>query len=780
MYEYPVKNVSVMMRKKDHWVNATHILKVANFDKPQRTRILERDVQKGVHEKVQGGYGKYQGTWVPLDRARQIAGLYDVLGDLEPLFGFEPGSESPPQLPRGRPKPAAPRAPAGGAGGAAGVAAGRGGGDWAAMHSPTLQRASMGGAGAPGAAGELKRKRGRPPTRRLTPPPQVAAPRAPVARNDYAPDSASVSSRSSSPSDFMSDSDIDAALADGSRPYRKQHQPQTLATTPGSAGRYYQRSQLSTPTTAHTAQFAAPQSQQQRAAEADATSEYNNKLLDYFMTPDDDTVPEVLVHPPPGFKINQVIDDEGHTAFHWACAMGHLKIIEILLNAGADTLAENNLGHTPLIRAIMFTNNFDRRTFPKVVDLLRSTLFHMDTEKRTLFHHIAATTSSRSKLASARYYTEIALAKISESQGMQVVADFINRQDANGDTALHIAARNGAKKCVKVLLSYQAVTNIVNAHGRTAKEYIDEYEAQKYQARGDHGMHGVFKSSSSPNNNMDAVYMDSSSGRAPPGVQANGPGATAAPNGYGQQKYLLHATPGHNTQSSFYGGGATADGSGSGHAVHHAYPTVGTPHVSEAAIQASQRVAPAIANLLEELANAYDTELKDKDADVEQVRQLLENVKQDIAATESAIPELQKRFGDESQASAKLHASNELVKTRAVQLRKLIERSQARDLAMIVQEEEAKVKDEIQRQMQAGEEFSPKEVMALARELIALQGRRKKYADEVMELCANAGVGEKISEYRRLLAQSCNLQPDEIDMLLDSITEELAERADDE
>lgn len=50
-----------MRRRADDWINATHILKVAGFDKPARTRILEREVQKGVHEKVQGGYGKYQG-----------------------------------------------------------------------------------------------------------------------------------------------------------------------------------------------------------------------------------------------------------------------------------------------------------------------------------------------------------------------------------------------------------------------------------------------------------------------------------------------------------------------------------------------------------------------------------------------------------------------------------------------------------------------------------------------------------------------------------------------
>ena len=50
-----------MRRRQDDYINATHILKVAGLDKPARTRQLEREVQKGIHEKVQGGYGKYQG-----------------------------------------------------------------------------------------------------------------------------------------------------------------------------------------------------------------------------------------------------------------------------------------------------------------------------------------------------------------------------------------------------------------------------------------------------------------------------------------------------------------------------------------------------------------------------------------------------------------------------------------------------------------------------------------------------------------------------------------------
>ena len=62
VYEHTIEGSHVMRRRADDWINATHILKVAGYDKPARTRILEREVQKGVHEKVQGGYGKYQGV----------------------------------------------------------------------------------------------------------------------------------------------------------------------------------------------------------------------------------------------------------------------------------------------------------------------------------------------------------------------------------------------------------------------------------------------------------------------------------------------------------------------------------------------------------------------------------------------------------------------------------------------------------------------------------------------------------------------------------------------
>jgi regulatory protein SWI6 len=61
--EMMCRNVAVMRRQKDSFLNATQILKVANIDKGKRTKILEKEILNKEHEKVQGGYGKYQGTW---------------------------------------------------------------------------------------------------------------------------------------------------------------------------------------------------------------------------------------------------------------------------------------------------------------------------------------------------------------------------------------------------------------------------------------------------------------------------------------------------------------------------------------------------------------------------------------------------------------------------------------------------------------------------------------------------------------------------------------------
>lgn len=103
VFEFVTSEGPIMRRKLDSWINATHILKIARFPKAKRTRILEKDVQTGIHEKVQGGYGKYQGTYVPLDVGAQIARTFGVYEALQPIFEFvyiEGKSETPPPAPK--------------------------------------------------------------------------------------------------------------------------------------------------------------------------------------------------------------------------------------------------------------------------------------------------------------------------------------------------------------------------------------------------------------------------------------------------------------------------------------------------------------------------------------------------------------------------------------------------------------------------------------------------------------------------------------------------------
>jgi hypothetical protein len=54
VYELTIGDVAVMRRKSDDFINATHMMKAAGYDKGPRTKILEKEVQHEVHDKIQG------------------------------------------------------------------------------------------------------------------------------------------------------------------------------------------------------------------------------------------------------------------------------------------------------------------------------------------------------------------------------------------------------------------------------------------------------------------------------------------------------------------------------------------------------------------------------------------------------------------------------------------------------------------------------------------------------------------------------------------------------
>ena len=88
-----VQGVACMRRRSDGWLNATQILKVAGVDKGKRTKVLEKEILVGEHEKVQGGYGKYQGTWIKFERGLEVCRAYGVEALLKPLLTYDMGQD---------------------------------------------------------------------------------------------------------------------------------------------------------------------------------------------------------------------------------------------------------------------------------------------------------------------------------------------------------------------------------------------------------------------------------------------------------------------------------------------------------------------------------------------------------------------------------------------------------------------------------------------------------------------------------------------------------------
>ncbi|CCO30062.1 Cell division cycle-related protein res2/pct1 [Rhizoctonia solani AG-1 IB] len=414
VYEMMCKSVAVMRRRSDSWLNATQILKVAGLDKPQRTRVLEREVQKGEHEKVQGGYGKYQGTWVPLDRGLHLAQQYHVETLLRAIIDFTPAASSPPLAPK---------------------------------HLTA-------------APARLRQKESPEPPKEPKPVVDVAEGNLPRGSED--------GSLTDSPSEVSEPSRTPSPLLVEVGPSARN----------GHNGHLRSGSGLeihSNPVKPHSQTYSQPAlfNAGDPRNENSTGPRYADIMLEYFIS-DTNQIPSVLVSPPSDFEPDVPIDDDGHTALHWACAMGRIRVVKLLLSAGADIFKENKSGQTPLMRSVMFANNYDVRKFPELYELLHRSTLNVDNYNRTVFHHIVDVAMSKGKAHAARYYMETLLSRLSDFP--DELADVINFQDDDGETALTMAARCRSKRLVKILLDHGADPKIANRDGKTTEDYIFEDE----------------------------------------------------------------------------------------------------------------------------------------------------------------------------------------------------------------------------------------------------------------------------------------------------------------
>lgn len=448
-----VNGVAVMRRRSDSYLNATQILKVGGVDKGRRTKILEKEIHTGEHEKVQGGYGKYQGTWIPFLRGREFCRQYAVEDVLLPLLDFDPAAPQSEQTPTKEQAMAARRK------------------QMYAVQSAQSSMTSQTQGSQQSFAAPLSVSA----TAALTALGKAAS-RAEAANEIASRQSTEVMVSFSG----ETATDVDEEeLAYGDGPPRKRSRTETdsgvTATDPDHLSQQkHQQPQDLTRQSANTReQPLEPLDQYNLGPTYDQSKQIMTQI---FMTNETSGVSQISLLDganTPHVDVDVAIDDLGHASLHWAAALARVQLVRDLVARGADPRRGNYIGETALVRAVTVTNNLDQATFPAVLDLLHPAIVLADKSKRTVLHHIALTAGIKGRAAASRYYLECLLEWIvrhgsSEQGGLglgKFMSEVVNARDKNGDTSLNIAARIGNKAIVQQLLEVGADASIPNRAG---------------------------------------------------------------------------------------------------------------------------------------------------------------------------------------------------------------------------------------------------------------------------------------------------------------------------
>lgn len=508
--------MAVMRRRNDSWLNATQILKVAGVDKGKRTKILEKEIQTGEHEKVQGGYGKYQGTWIKFERGVEVCRQYGVEELLRPLLTYDMGQD--------------------------GGIAGRGD-----LNTPTKEQAmaaqrkrlynsSVDGR-TNGLSGTFFKNISSTASHAVA---AISKARfdspGPRSRNGptRAPSFTRQSSSMQNAEDFPGNSQQSYTSDYGQQPdsaySTQQQQPSSQqglsgVMTENEPPRKRQRTAM-TPIDSFSGNAGYGQSMDMYAtafpgsptepnesfvysqANIQADDENNGPLppLPFEMSKDmeqkrsllmglfmddgasDSSKHDMLISFNPQ-ELDMPIDGQSHTALHWAATLSRMALLRALIAAGASAQRVNLSGETALMRACLVTNSMDHGSFPDLLDVLGSTIEDRDHKGRTVLHHIAVTSAVKGRSAASRYYLESLLewvvrqgsAPNSQSNNhinghlpnslipkmgiARFMSEIVNAQDSAGDTALNIAARIGNRSIVSQLLEVGADPEIANRAG---------------------------------------------------------------------------------------------------------------------------------------------------------------------------------------------------------------------------------------------------------------------------------------------------------------------------
>ena len=520
-----VNRIAVMRRRADSWLNATQILKVAGVDKGKRTKILDKEILTGEHEKVQGGYGKYQGTWIPYNRGRDLCRQYHVEDVLSPLLDYDMGQDGVTQAGQGgNDTPTKEQA----------MAAQRKRNMMNAVQdnrpsasSPPKTFFSGISASAVNAVNAMNKARfDTPGPRPGSADKRLAMSRKPSMQMNGSQDLAYLASSQQSVQSLHSEGSfgingqLEPAFGTHTTPYftnnngpidpnleaqeppRKRAKPSShndirdssfrgdhdvsmreASPTEANDSFVYHQRDLETQAVGSTSIGVQPLPQPKTKAETEKRALIESLFLDPSRI---DFADHLALTTFSGDDLDVPIDSSAHTALHWAVTLGKPTLVRALVEKGASIYRVNAGGETALIRAVKTTNNYDQESFPELLDLLGPTIETQDSRGRTILHHIAVTSAIKERNNACRYYFDSLLdfvirngsatnsqQDLNESLTLKpklmglarFMAEIVNATDMSGDTALNIAARIGNKGVIHQLLEVGANPTIQNRGG---------------------------------------------------------------------------------------------------------------------------------------------------------------------------------------------------------------------------------------------------------------------------------------------------------------------------
>ncbi|KAL4876612.1 hypothetical protein BJY04DRAFT_231509 [Aspergillus karnatakaensis] len=516
VYEMEVNGVAVMKRRSDSWLNATQILKVAGVVKARRTKTLEKEIAAGEHEKVQGGYGKYQGTWVNYQRGVELCREYHVDGLLRPLLEYDMNPD------------------------------GTGASGQDSLDTPTKEQAM---------AAQRKRLYSGMENRSSSQPQQGTFFQN-ISRTAATAVNAMSKARFESPASRGGDSRRSSVIRKPSQQMGSQEAPPTLTSQQSmysvasdsgfgsnvpSNGRYppqdamsFEQEEMEPPRKRirSSQTFGVPFDPSTSMNEPTPTepndsfyqdlepidpvfdeSRHGLDPLPPATTPErfqkmklimtlflDKTTKDFSTHPAllqlSGEDLEVPLDEYRNNALHWAAMLARMPLVHALVKKGVSISRLNGAGETALQKAVGTRNNLDYRSFPRLLHVLAPTIDVVDRSGRTILHHIAVMAATgHGGHVSAKHYLEALLEFIVRYGGTTLsqevpngssqlgtplstevitlgrfISEIVNLRDDQGDTALNLAGR-ARSVLVPQLLEVGADPHIPNHTGLRPADY---------------------------------------------------------------------------------------------------------------------------------------------------------------------------------------------------------------------------------------------------------------------------------------------------------------------